>query len=478
VSQSNACVDVAGTPRVILVADDLTGAADSGVTFAKYGARVVVYWGTGAGVRAARDLGTGMPDADVVAYSTESRHCTEAEAVRRVAETMAGLPYSLRARDPVWFYKKLDSTLRGHPGAELAAVMAALAVDGLVCDGIGSTCGERRSSGAPRSKGEAFSRALVAPALPAQGRVTRGGVHYVHGVLLAETVFGSEVRTSDVGALIAPAFAVGTVKHLSLATLRQGVDTAASVLTGPLLRPLSRSLCVVVSDAETEADLGALVELALATGTRLLCGSAGLAEALAERLAGMGVWSPQAAPPQPAVPQDQHSGMGVLVVAGSRNPQTLRQIEALAADGVPIVCPAVAWFEDTTMGRDAVAAELAAALKGGAAVLTTSGLPLLPVPGMPLVSRLAEVVAALLGMQDLAGLVLTGGDAAIAVGRTLGATAMRLRGEVERGVPWGYLVGGGCGGLPVVTKAGGFGDADTLVSAVRFLGAGDKGQAI
>ncbi|MCJ7549474.1 MAG: hypothetical protein MUQ30_07315, partial [Anaerolineae bacterium] len=209
------------------------------------------------------------------------------------------------------------------------------------------------------------------------------------------------------------------------------------------------------------------------TGTRLLCGSAGLAEALAERLAGMDIWSPQ-----PAVPRAQHSGKGVLVVAGSRNPQTLGQIEALAADGVPVVRPAVAWFEDAMMGPDAVVAELVAALKGGAAVLTTAGLPPLPVPGMQLASRLAEAVVALLGARDLAGLVLTGGDAAIAVGRALGATAMRLRGEVEPGVPWGQLIGGGWDGLGVVTKAGGFGNADTLVSAVRFLSAADKGWTI
>ena len=454
-NQFDAGADAIGMPRVVLVADDLTGAADSGVTFAKHGARVVVSWTKADGL-----------DADVVAYSTESRYCAKAEAVRRVAEIVADFSSIERFRGSVWIYKKIDSTLRGHPGPELAAVMAGLVGDGLASDGTRGGLDERRSAGAPRAQGEAFSRALVAPALPAQGRVTRRGIHYVHDVPLAETVFGAEVGTSDVGALIAPAFAEGTVKRLSLATLRQGVDAAVSVLTR---QPL-RSPRVVVADAETGADLGALVELALATGTRLLCGSAGLAEALAERLAGMGVWSPL-----PAVPQVQHSGKGVLVVAGSRNPQTLRQIEVLADDGVPVVCPAVAWFEDTAMGPDAVAAELAAALNGGAAVLTTARLPPLPVPGMQLVSRLAEVVAALLGAHDLAGLVLTGGDAAIAVGRRLGATALRLRGDVERGVPWGYLVGGEWEGLPVVTKAGGFGNEHTLLLAVEFLGAADKG---
>ncbi|MCD6287345.1 MAG: four-carbon acid sugar kinase family protein [Anaerolineae bacterium] len=468
-SQPDAHVQVAGTPRVILIADDLTGAADSGVTFVKYGARVVVSWAGAVGIKAVSGPAVDSLDADVVAYSTESRHCAEAEAVRRVAEIVADLSSMGRARDPVWIYKKIDSTLRGHPGPELAAVMAALAGDILASDGTGSGRGARLSAGAPRAQGGAVSRALVAPALPAQGRVTRSGVHYVHDVPLAETVFGSEAGISDVRALIAPAFPEGTVKHLSLATLRQGVDAAALILMGPP----PRSPCVVAADAETEEDLGALVELALVTGTRLLCGSAGLAEALAARLAGMGVWAPQ-----PAVAQVQPLGKGVLVVAGSLHPQSLRQIEVLAADGVPVVRPAVAWFEDTAMGSDAVLAELAAALNGGAAVLTTAGLPPLSVPGMQLVSRLAEAVAGLLVAHDLAGLVLTGGDAAIAVGRALGATAIRLRGEVERGVPWGCLVGGGWEGLPVVTKAGGFGNEHTLLSAVEFLGAAGKGQAI
>lgn len=127
------------------------------------------------------------------------------------------------------------------------------------------------------------------------------------------------------------------------------------------------------------------------------------------------------------------------------------------------------------MGPDDVAAEIAAALNGGATVLTTAGLPPLPVPGVQLVTRLAQAVTALLGARDLAGLVLTGGDAAIAVGRALGATAMHLRGEIEGGVPWGQLIGGGWDGLPVVTKAGGFGNEQTLLSAVEFLGAANRG---
>jgi uncharacterized protein YgbK (DUF1537 family) len=80
---------------------------------------------------------------------------------------------------------------------------------------------------------------------------------------------------------------------------------------------------------------------------------------------------------------------------------------------------------------------------------------------------LAEV-AALLSEEGLfKGLVLTGGATAVGVARRLGASGIRLEGEMETGVPMGALIGPRS--YPVVTKAGGFGGPDTLVVAVEAL---------
>ena len=67
--------------------------------------------------------------------------------------------------------------------------------------------------------------------------------------------------------------------------------------------------------------------------------------------------------------------------------------------------------------------------------------------------------------------MLTGGDTALAVCRALGASALWLDGEIERGMPRGRLADGPHEGLSVVTKAGGFGGGDALLRAVRSLGA-------
>ena len=84
-----------------------------------------------------------------------------------------------------------------------------------------------------------------------------------------------------------------------------------------------------------------------------------------------------------------------------------------------------------------------------------------------MIRSLAEV-AARLSRQDLFdALVLTGGSTAVAVSLGLGASGIRLGGEMEAGVPWGTLIGPNP--YRVVTKAGGFGGQDTLVGVVRSL---------
>ena len=71
--------------------------------------------------------------------------------------------------------------------------------------------------------------------------------------------------------------------------------------------------------------------------------------------------------------------------------------------------------------------------------------------------------------QGIRGLVLSGGDTALLVCRALGAHGICLKGQIVLGIPWGTLIGGHAHGLPVATKAGGFGAPDALVRAADFL---------
>ena len=89
--------------RVLVVADDLTGACDAAVHFARHG--------LGTAVTLA-----GAPfEGAVEAVSTDSRDVDEAESRRRLEQVAAR-----RKGHAGLVFKKIDSTLRGLVGAELA----------------------------------------------------------------------------------------------------------------------------------------------------------------------------------------------------------------------------------------------------------------------------------------------------------------------------------------------------------------------
>jgi uncharacterized protein YgbK (DUF1537 family) len=85
-------------------------------------------------------------------------------------------------------------------------------------------------------------------------------------------------------------------------------------------------------------------------------------------------------------------------------------------------------------------------------------------------AAVADSVASWSARHTPGAVVLTGGATARAVSHRLGATRLRLLGELEPGVPIGQFQDGAWHGVTVVTKAGGFGTRDTLLDVVRTLG--------
>jgi uncharacterized protein YgbK (DUF1537 family) len=81
---------------------------------------------------------------------------------------------------------------------------------------------------------------------------------------------------------------------------------------------------------------------------------------------------------------------------------------------------------------------------------------------------LGLLVAAVLKGIRPASLFLSGGDTATAVLAGIGATGIRLLGEIVPGVAEGRIIGNFMDGLPVVTKAGAFGKEDTLVAVHEY----------
>src|SRR5690349_11564905 len=96
--------------RWLIIADDLTGAADSAIAFARRRLAARVSWGEPRPVDRA--------DALAFAFDADTRQLPVAAASRRHQDILRSL---LEPRTHV--FKKIDSTLRGHPAEELGALL-------------------------------------------------------------------------------------------------------------------------------------------------------------------------------------------------------------------------------------------------------------------------------------------------------------------------------------------------------------------
>jgi uncharacterized protein YgbK (DUF1537 family) len=149
--------------RILVIADDLSGAAE----LAGIGAR------HGLAVRLERDAPVAARDG-VTVLDTDTRLVPQDDASEQVRRAVR----HLRAADFDLIYKKTDSAFRGPILAELDALM------------------------------DAFGRraAVLVAQNPSRGRTIRGGEYRIDGVPLAETTFAHDpeypARTSRAGDLI------------------------------------------------------------------------------------------------------------------------------------------------------------------------------------------------------------------------------------------------------------------------------------
>lgn len=388
-----------------ILADDLTGACDTGALFGGRGpVAVTVSPASPATTR------------EVLVLDTESRSLPPPLAARRVEEALAALPAARRGGR---VFKKIDSTLRGSVGAEVEAILSAARTP----------------------------RALVCPAFPAQGRVVVNRILTAHGRPVHETAIGRDpdfpAATSDVLEILRRQ-AARPVHWLSLAETRQPPDALAAALS-------RTDEALVVADAETDADLERLADAALAAApVPLLAGSAGLARAAAARLGYAG-----ATPPLPG-------GVAWLIVAGSLNPATQAQLRALEQARVE-----GARLDQELSVPDGTLAAMKNALTASRTVFLAATAPARlpdPVERRRTATAIAQVVSLILKDAVPHLLVLVGGETAIAVYQELKAGLIEVAGAPAPGLALGHLRGGAVDGCRLLTKAGGFGPPDLFLS--------------
>jgi uncharacterized protein YgbK (DUF1537 family) len=315
----------------------------------------------------------------------------------------------------------LDTESRQSDGSEArrrahaAATRLAASAPGLVYKKLDSTLrGPIAAELSGFLEGLGATRALVCPAFPDQQRAVLDGRLRVGQQLAAETPIARDPSFPATGDSVLALLGVAgphPTALVPLATVRRGASAVAT--------RIRRHPGALVCDAETAADL-ATMAAAVDELPVVPAGSAGLATALAARLSSLApVPVPRPHPP-------------VLVVAGSRHPATRAQLAQLEARGISGI-----WPPDPEGARDG---DRQASLRA-----------------------LATATRERLARGAPGTLLLTGGETAYSVCRAIEAIGIALDGVFEPGLAVGRLLGGPFAGLTVVTKAGGFGDPETLV---------------
>jgi uncharacterized protein YgbK (DUF1537 family) len=405
--------------NLLIIADDLSGAADCAIGFASAGHRTVV----------TLDPARAQASADVIAADTDTRRLAPADAALRTAEAFN----ALRAPGQR-LYKKIDSTLRGNWAAEVAALQP---LAGL---------------------------AIVAPAFPATGRALRGGKVYVHGQPLESTdtwKLEHAEHTADVGAMLAAAGL--STERLDAESLRDDPDTLARRIAALA----ASGVQAVIVDTQTEHALRTLARVTSQMDEALFwVGSGGLAReiaTLAERAAARE--SQDAAAIQHDAP--------VLILVGSLSTVSERQCAMLrerGGVGELIVPPAVLRQGETHPEWPALQARIGAILDARTDLLLRIGRDdaFDPAEGALLSTALASLVAP--HFTKTGGLIATGGETARAMLSTVGIGTLQLLAEVEAGVAVARPRDAARTHQPgIVTKAGAFGTDHALYAAWLHL---------
>ncbi|MFC7581732.1 four-carbon acid sugar kinase family protein [Schaalia naturae] len=422
-------MNATNTGRILILADDFTGAGDTGILFRTRTVPVAISLHP--------DRLDSVSESDAVRVILTDTRTYPTDEAARIAGAVARTAIS--AVDFAHVYQKIDSTMRGSVGAEVAAVLAAL----------GRTT------------------AVLCPAFPEMGRTVVGGKLLVDGEPITRTQYARDPRKP--------------ILHDRLCDIVHDTDPGIGTCecrAEDLPEILGESFGgaggarIVAVDAQTDGELQAIAEAIAGRPDVLPVGAAGLGRALS------GIWLRDAPSASPADDSEPAAGPGArlaVVASGSANPRSIAQLAALEREmpGLPMI--RVDKERLTTRGEaeremDRVCHEVervVARSRVFAIALSDTRMETPPYQGEyeSFVARAVAHAVRVSGVEPAGiAIVIAGADTSHSCCRELGIDELYPQREVVTGIPWSTTDAG----IHILSKAGGFGADDALARCLRF----------
>lgn len=419
-----------------ILADDFTGANDVGVALASkgYDAQIVL------STENAKNL-----EASCQIICTDSRDLDKNKAANLLSSTAQSR--HLSKYQPL-LIKKVDSTLRGNIGSE---------IQGLLDNG--------------------YEIAIIVIAAPNVGRKTQNGECYVNDVPLLNTEFATDPK-SPIGSSRIKTI-ISSQTNTQIAEYHDE-DHGHQSLIENFIQLYEQGSKIIVCDAVTHTDMANLYQAAFEMQKRCVFVTTGeITQAITfsgeePKLKALCFSSP------------------LFAVIGSISPVTQQQTQALCAQEnvITLMFDSEKALTPTTRTHyiNELTALAAQALNSGHhCVLRSSddknlrhvlaeiaqhhnvtSQELAETVRDTLAQFTRSVIDSVQNTKHLGGLLVCGGDIAMAVAKALDAQRFQIKGQVAHCVPWGYL-NSPLTPFPIFTKAGGFGDETTFLQLLDHM---------
>lgn len=425
-----------------VVADDLTGANTTGVLLTNS------YFRTLTTIEHRNIDKFPLPDYDAIVINASSRTLDAREAYERVRSCTG----ELCQHGITHFSKRIDSTIRGNLGAEIEGMLDALPPGTIAC---------------------------VVAVYPASGRMIVGGHQLVNGIPVHKTPAGRDPVKPVGSSFLADEIRKQTALpqgFVPLATTMQGSPAIAQAIQ----QQIDHGARIIVFDAISFTDIGSIAEAIHNLGISWIAVDPGPFTQKACELAYSGRRRTT----------KKNSGK-VFFVAASASDLTRNQLAHLQDQcSAKITDVDIRHFLDTDdeqpfendianhIWQSSQCADIFGLRAAGSKDqlidiheearkrgITQDDIARRITFGLARVARKALEP----GISYLKGIYLTGGDMTVAFCRENQVAAIELIEEIQPHISFGTLVGGPLHHIPLVTKGGLIGEADTVITCTKYL---------